>query len=175
MTSIGGMSSAHQCASPYQTQATSGVRQGNRNNPLERQLDELLSQTSLDDSQKASLKSDLKSAMDTAIQSGSFPPDPASIQEATATIFEKYGLDADKLAAQLAPPPGGPPPGGPPPEASSENTVNASSGYEDQQGTDIQSLIQQLLEKLDDGDDSNNSQTITDFLTTALVGFDKSA
>lgn len=147
---------------------------------FQQKLDSLLSSTSLDDTQKASLESDLKSAFQSLHDSSAdgTRPDPETADQAVSAVFSKYGLDGNKFAAALRPPQGGgvPPPGPPPGgvggasgSSSSSSTSSTSSTSSDDS---LSQLLQQLLDQLKDGDSSGNSQSVTDFLMTAFVKLD---
>ncbi|MFO1019884.1 MAG: hypothetical protein U0903_04210 [Planctomycetales bacterium] len=149
---------------------------------FQQKLESLLSSTSLDDTQKASLESDLKAAFKSLHDSNSSgsPPDPSTVDETVSSVFSKYGLDGDTFAAKLRPPQGaggpppGPPPGGPPPSNGSSSSDSSSSTSSSSNDT-LSQLLQQLLDQLNQGDDSKNSQSITDFLMTAFVKLDTTA
>ncbi len=71
-------------------------------------LDSILESSGLSADDQASLKSDLKSALDDVFtSSSSFPPNPEDVQSAVKSVFSKYGLDAEQLSSKLAPPEGG--------------------------------------------------------------------
>ncbi|MFO1019885.1 MAG: hypothetical protein U0903_04215 [Planctomycetales bacterium] len=101
---MSGISSVGGACSAYSSQSISGTSGSKRSNPLKDQLDQLVSSSGLDDSQKSSLRNDLQSAIQSVFQSGQFPPDPAAIQDAVSSVFDNYGLDGKSLASELKPP-----------------------------------------------------------------------
>ncbi len=146
-------------------------------------LDSALSQTNLSDEDRASLKTDLQSALSDVFSSGSFPPDPSKVEASVKSVFSKYGLDADSLSPKLKPAAGeGFPIGGLGGGGQGGLDITKLLGGQKSEGggsttdssdeNDLLKAIKQFLEKLSG---NNSSQSATDYLVTGLVGFDKSA
>jgi hypothetical protein len=127
-------------------------------------LDELLSSSGLDESQQESLKSDLQAAMTSTFELGTFPPDPSAMKSAMSSVFEKYGLDGDAMAQELAPPP--------PPDMSAMSL--------DATGSDsLTKLIEALQQSLNASGSSqtntgttDQSEELSQLLWSALSGID---
>jgi len=136
---------------------------------LEKRIDSVLSTQDLSDDQRTSLKSDLESTIQSAFGSGSFPPDPSQVDSAVKEVFNKYGLDGDKLAAELRPQPG---PGGPPPGGRGGGPGGcacAGSDYDSDSTTSLADLIQEFLDKYA-ADASNSSSTTSSSDSTTTDG-----
>ena len=116
---------------------------------FESRLDSALEAAGVDQETADSIKADLQAVFEENLSSGSFPPDPAQMQEAIDGVFESYGLDASEILGSgpgagsemggMPPgemggmPPGemggmppGPPPGGGMPPAESDSTEGSS-------------------------------------------------
>jgi hypothetical protein len=196
MSAIQGLTSSNLRQILRQQSVSSGtVNSGNSTNVQSRQdpLSSVLASSGLSADDQASLKSDLKSALDKVFSSSSsFPPDAKDVQSAVKEVFSKYGLDADQLASKLDPSGdsksaggkmpggrchgGGPPPGmgGPPPSSGSSEDSSSSSSTSDSSDT-TETLLEALKQFISQLSQQNSSQNTTDYLVTGLVGFNAQA
>lgn len=172
--------SVGQTSSPQVAQGSS-ARPAHRGAPpegippgLEAKLDSALESTQLTDEEKASLKEDLKSALDTAFESaGGAPPPPEQIETAVKAVFEEYGLDADALASELRPS------GGPPPRGGHTGGGPKGAGEYDDASANLLELIESISSSDASADESETesdaASKIGEQIFSALVGFNEYA
>lgn len=123
-------------------------------------IDSALKSQGLNDDQIKSLKSDLQSAVQQQVQSGSF--DPSKLKSTLDSVFKNHGVDTSKLQASLGqngngggfggPPPFGGPGGGAPPGGAIGGKGKAGA-------TTSNNDIEQLLQILGDTTDSSSTSS----------------
>ncbi len=72
---------------------------------VEKKLDSFQQSKGLSPDERASLKSELKTAFESALKNSSFPPDFQKLQGTLTEVFKKHGLDANELLASMPKPP----------------------------------------------------------------------
>jgi hypothetical protein len=133
-------------------------------------LDDLLTDSGLDDDQQAALKTDLKSAIKSVLDSGTTPPSPDAMKSAMAGVFDKYGLDGQSLVTEMAPSGAGASSTQPSSDLLAALTDSSSSASKS--GDMLAQLIQALQQSNDSSSSSNdkNSSQLSDQLLQALSG-----
>lgn len=119
---------------------------------LKRDLTDFLTAQGVSTDDQKIILSEIKTAIDSAIGSGS-RPDPSQIQASVSKVLEQHGVSGSDFRSQFPPPAHhGPRPSGPPPSTSSSTSSTDKT-------QDEQDSIQQLLEVLTEQAERNRIRT----------------
>ena len=182
MTSIQSTSAA----SVYNLQQSQGAAGGRGPAPtgelppgLKSDLASIAESEGLTAEEEASLEQDVQDALAELFESSEGRPDPSTVKDTIATVFEEYGLDADQLSQRLGPPGGGPPPGGPraggPPPGGAPPAAGGSDSTEETEESSLIETLQTLLDELAESEDSAAVNKISELLVSGLLGVDEEA
>lgn len=153
----------------------SSVSSGLRPPSLQETLTTSLQSKGLSEEQSSTISAELESVVQSTMSSGSSPADPASVRAAleeqlskdveagtlTAEEADQVRAALDEFEAQMA---ANKPSGPPPAEQGGSESVTATESEDDSE----QSALEQLLEKLKEAGQGNDTSKTTDYLTQLM-------
>ncbi|BBO33448.1 hypothetical protein [Lacipirellula parvula] len=131
-----------------------------RQQRVETQLVESLTEAGVSDETIESLKLALRTAIDEERAAGNFPPDPGKMKQTVDALFEKYGLEAGEFLGRTGAKPG-------------SGAGLSGKGQSAQAAPDVQETLLDLLGK--QASSGASSEDLAQIYLDALTGLDKQA